>query len=49
MTKKTTLDFNNNEVSVKNLLDLISKLDKKHSTIGNYILLKKDFNGSLKF
>ena len=42
-------DFNNNEISVKNLLDLISKLDKKHSTIGNYILLKKDFNGSLKF
>ena len=42
-------DFNNREVSVQDLLELISNLDKKHSTIGNYILLKKDLNEKLKF
>ncbi len=42
-------NFNNEELSVKNLLDLISNLDKKHITIGNYILLKKDLDEKLKF
>ena len=42
-------NFNNEELSVNNLLELISSLDRKHVTIGNYVLLKKDLDSKLKF
>ena len=42
-------NLKNEEMSAKDLVERVLKLDKKHNTIGNYILFKKDLEEKLKF
>ena len=41
------LDLNLHRISVKEILDRFSKLNKKRNTIGDYILVKSSFNNSI--